>query len=241
MEKDFWKIKLLTLDKRIKHFIEGYRQNIVLLGSDEEEISFLLKDYFQYNKFQELIYIYVNSFYTDAYDFFKRCVTSLLSEYLNRVEELNVLINYANDSLRDTVNFIKNILRKNNISFLDTLEMINKFINETNKRCLFIIEEFLNLETLYSNFFKDFSKFIIFQRKCMIVLTSSNKYAEKVLSTDLNLLFGNFERIYLDDVEFFSQYNYLKTLVSPLTPSSFFFAFFIDYSGSFNFVNGRNG
>jgi hypothetical protein len=66
----------------------------------------------------------------------------------------------------------------------------------------------------------------------MIILTSSSKKAEKVLSTELNLLFGNFEKIYLDEIEFFNQYNYLKNIFFPLLPSSFFFSFFIKILGN---------
>ncbi|MCF6319273.1 MAG: hypothetical protein L3J83_08355 [Proteobacteria bacterium] len=55
MEIEGWKVKLSILDKRIRSFSEGYRQNIALLGDDKDEISYLLEEYFQRNKSKEII------------------------------------------------------------------------------------------------------------------------------------------------------------------------------------------
>lgn len=227
------KNKLALLDKRIKSFSSGYRQNIALLGSDEEEISYILENYLQSNKQKEVIYIHSTTSYVDQREFFKTTVFSLLSEYFNTEDTLDNLINRANLTLCITAGFIKDTLKKQAYTFLDVLETINKFINETNKQCIFIIEEFPRLRELFPNCFKDFSRFIILQRNCMVVLTNSHpKEAEKILSSELNLLFGNFEKIYLNDNAFFENYVYLKSLLSPQNPSPLFISFFINIIGN---------
>jgi hypothetical protein len=233
MKTESWKIKLSILDKRIKSFSEGYRQNIALLGDDKDEISYLLEEYFQKNKSKDLIYIHLTTTYTTSKEFFKSLIFSILSEYLSKTDTLDNLINYASLYLVNTVNLIKKIFKKGVVFFLDILEVINKFINESGKKCIFIIEEFLQLGEMFPNFFKDFSEFIILQRNCMIILTSSLKEkAEKVLSTELNLLFGNFEKIFLNEIGFFNCYNYLKNYIAPLRPSPFFLSFFVKIIGS---------
>lgn len=231
--KEIWKNKLAILDKRIESFSSGYRQNIALLGGDEEETSYLLGIYLQSNKLKEVIYIHTTTTYINPRDFFKTVIFSLLSEYLNIETTLDNLINQAGINLKTTANFIKDTLKKQSYTFLDILETINKFINESKKQCIFIIEEFSALENLFANHFKDFSKFLILQRNCMVILTDSHtKKAEKILASELNLLFGNFEKIYLDDTSFLENYVYIKNQLSPYNFSPLFLSFFVNILGN---------
>ena len=233
MSSEPWTIKLSALDKRVKAFTLGYRQNIALLGGDKEEITYLLSNYLQRNKSDELTYLYASSAYAGKKEFFKAIAFSLLSDYTRKSESLDSLINYASPVLASTTNFIKDCLKKENISFLDILETINKFINESNRNCVLIIEEFLNLAEMFKDFYQDFSKFIIIQRNCMTVLTTSNsRDAEKVLSGELNLLFGNFEKVFLSENASLANYFYFKNLLEPLSPSPLFLSFFVNILGS---------
>ena len=233
MNSEPWMLKLSALDKRVKAFTLGYRQNIALLGGDKEEISYLLSNYLQLNKSDELTYIYASSAYAGKKEFFKAIAFSLLSDYTRKSDSLDSLINYASPVLISTTNFIKNCLKKENLSFLDVLETINKFINESNRNCVLIVEEFLNLAEMFKDFYRDFSKFIIIQRNCMIVLTTSNsRDAEKVLSGDLNLLFGNFEKVFLNENASLANYFYFKNLLQPQTPSPLFLSFFVNILGT---------
>lgn len=233
MASEPWMIKLSALDKRVKAFTLGYRQNIALIGGDNEEISYLLSDYLQGNKSEELTYLYVSSAYAGKKEFFKAIAFSLLSDYTCKSESLDTLINYASPVLVSTTNFIKDCLKRENISFLDVLEIINKFINESNRSCVLIIEEFLNLAGIFKGFYQDFSKFIILQRNCMIVLTtSSSRDAEKVFSGELNLLFGNFEKVFLNENTSLANYFYFKNLLQPFSLSPFFLSFFVNILGT---------
>lgn len=233
MTDEPWAIKLTSLDKRIKAFTLGYRQNIALLGSDNEEISYLLNNYLEKNKSEELTYLYASSTYAGGKEFFKAIAFSLLSDYTRKSEHLDNLINYASPVLTSTTNFIKDCLKKESVCFLDVLETINKFINESNRSCVLIIEEFLNLSRVFNDFYQGFSKFIILQRNCMIVLTTSNtRDAEKIFSGELNLLFGNFEKVSLSESSSLTNYFYLKNLLKPLSPSPFLLSFFVNILGA---------
>jgi len=226
-------IKLI--DKRIKSFVDGYRQNLALLGDDEDQIFYILNKYlFTSQKQNELIYIYVNASYIGDREFFKNVAYSILSEYISSRDSLDKLITIASPLLPYTVDFIKENLKTTNfITFLKILELINKFINETSKKCIFIIEEFTQLKYLFKNFHQDFSKFIIFQKKCMTVITSSEiEEAQKILSTELNFLFGNFEKINLNDTTFLDNYLYLRDSLKEFGPTPFFISFFVNNIGT---------
>ena len=152
---------LEILEKRLSSFKEGYRQNIALIGNDQEEISDLLESYLEKQPLQDLIFIHTTCAYTDARRFFKSIVFSLLRGYMAKNDSFDELINQASFTLNNTTTFIKETLKKNTFGFLDILETINKFINESQKKCVLIIEEFSALEDIFTRCFKDFSKFII--------------------------------------------------------------------------------
>lgn len=233
MDNKTWVVKLSTLNKRIEAFAQGYRQNIALLGDDSDEISYLLENYLQSTKLPEITYLHATTAYTGKREFFNALTFSLLSDYLKKIDTLDNLLNYASPTLKLTTDFIKECLKKENLSFLDILEVINKFINESKRFCVLIIEEFLGLTDLFENFYQDFSRFIILQRNCMIVLTTSHpKEAEKVLSGELNLLFGNFEKIALNENTSLDNFLYLKDKLYPFLPSPFFISFFVTIIGS---------
>ena len=234
MQGDYCKTnKLSILDKRIKPFQEGYRQNVALLGNDAQEISCLLENYFKNNKSHALIHLHTSAKYADPRSFLKNISYALLSEYLGRADGLDSLITQAQVSLPQTINHITQTLRKNNITFIDALEVINKFIAESNKKVVLIIEEFLELENIFSNCFKELSKFIILQRECMTVLTSSYpRKSQKIFAADLNLLFGNFEQIMLSEASFVNSFLCLKSLIQPQKPSTLFLSFLVNISGN---------
>ncbi|MCM8831547.1 MAG: hypothetical protein NC918_05105, partial [Candidatus Omnitrophica bacterium] len=222
--------KLTILDKRIKSFLEGYRQNIALIGDDKDELTYILDNYLSKNKISDIVYIRPNSLYLTDKNFFANVATALLEEYLNCNDNLDNLINICQERncLSATVGFIKTILQKDSILFADALELINKFVNESSRKCLFILEEFTQLPHILNVDYDNFAKFILLQRNCMLLLTSSYiKEAEKIFSTKLDLLFGNFEKIYLNGSIVFENLKYLESKLL-ITPSLFFTSFFIN-------------
>ena len=118
MTRDCWITKLNTLDKRIKSFAKGYRQNIALLGSDPDELSYLLDSYLEYNKLDELTCIQASTNSVGKQQFLKGMVFSLLNAYTGESDTLDNLINKAASSLPVTTKFIKFCLKRESISFL---------------------------------------------------------------------------------------------------------------------------
>lgn len=232
MPEEFLTEKLSVLDKRIKSFSEGYRQNVAILGDDDEEISYLLDIYLSSHKFQTILYISTQARFVSQKEFFKNVASSLLHNYASS-DSFDGLLNAVGPSLPLTVEFIINTIKKPAPpSLLEVLELINKFIHETSRKCVFIIENFLKLKALFPNLSGDFSKFIILQRDCLIVLTGLHTAeSEKLLSSELNFLFGNFEKLLLNEGNLSDYHNYLKDLLKPYTPSAFFISFFVNILG----------
>ncbi|MCM8774364.1 MAG: hypothetical protein NC820_06495 [Candidatus Omnitrophica bacterium] len=220
------------IDKRINSFIEGYRQNLALLSNDREEISYLLNKHLSIKEYKGVVTIYINALYMGDREIYKNVVYDLLSNYLGTQNNLDSLIISAKEIIPLTTSLIRDNLGKKSISFIKVLELINRFINETSRKCIFIIEEFTNLRETYDNFHQDFSQFIMLQKMCMVILASSHiESAQKMLSTELNFLFGNFEKIFLGESNFINSYIYLKEAIKPLNPTPFLLSFFVDILG----------
>jgi hypothetical protein len=67
----------------------------------------------------------------------------------------------------------------------------------------------------------------------MVVLTTlHSKDAEKALSSELNLLFGNFEKIFLNEDNYIKNFTYFRQKLLPVSPSPFFMSFFLNRMGS---------
>jgi len=232
-EQELLKNKLQILDKRLNAFSQGYRQNIAILGEDSDEITYLLDNYFASNKIREIIYIRTSVTHIDRRGFFKSILFSLLSEYLNKEESLDNLINYSQGMFPVTLDFAKDVIKRTNPpSFLEALELINKFINETSKRCVFVIENFLKLKDIFPTFHQDFSKFIILQNNCMVILSDvDTRESEKTLYSELNFLFGNFEKIAIDESNFISRFMCVRKSFDTISCSPFFVSFFVNILG----------
>jgi hypothetical protein len=67
----------------------------------------------------------------------------------------------------------------------------------------------------------------------MVILTGLDiRESEKTLYSDLNFLFGNFEKILLNETNCFESYRYLKAALLPIECSPFFISFFVNILGS---------
>ena len=224
MANDLNSIKLALFDKRIDSFVNGYRQNVALFAHDEEEISHLLDDYLGRKTIAATKIARASAAHTDRKMFFKNIIYSLLCD--SPGASLDTIINKAQVKLPNTAAFIKQILQKASIDFLDFTEIVNLFITESGLRCLLIIEQFHKMHELFPCCFDDFSKFIILQRQCMVVLaTSSEKESDRIISSELNLLFGNFEKIDLNGELFTENYRHIKNTLALTEPSDLITSF----------------
>lgn len=226
------KTAFITINKRINSFRGGYRQNIALFSEDDDHLTYFMNN-LSSKKPADIVYIRLHPKYINSYEFFKCTAFSLLANYNEPSSSLDELITKSSDILHCTVNFIKETLKQTKILFSDVLELINKFINESTFKCVLVIEEFTYLENIFPNFSETFTQFLILQNKCMVILTSTKgKVAEKIINTKLNLLFGNFEKIFLEKESFLKIYHSLKECLQPLNPSPFFVSFLADILGA---------
>ncbi|OQX81499.1 MAG: hypothetical protein B6D56_02155 [Candidatus Omnitrophica bacterium 4484_70.1] len=224
-----WEI-LTTIDKRIISFKEGYRQNLSVLGKDEDEINYLVEKYILNKKDPELIYIHIDPLYHTSHQIFKNTLFMLLSQYLNITVSLDSLIYKTQNFFPSTIEHAKKFLKTKPTKFLETLDLINKFINESGKKCILLIRKFSLLKEIFKDFGSSFSKFLALQNRCMTILFDSYiEKAKKILNDELNLLFGGFEILSLETSSFWSNYSYFNQSLQPQKFNPHFIAFFIQH------------
>jgi len=228
MEKVSKQEILNIITKRIKSFKEGYRQNLSILGRDDDELNYLIENYILNQKVSNLIYIHIDPLYLTPTQIFKNILFSSLSQYLNTSASLDSLLSKIQTFLPSTFNYAKDILKTKATKFSQILEVINKFINESQKRCLLLVKNFTFFEEIFKDFYESFSKFLILQNKCMVVLFDSYiEKAKKIINSKFNLLFGGFQILFLDIFSFWDSYLYLTNHLQPQKFSPHFIAFFI--------------
>ncbi len=221
----------LIFSKRINSFAAGYRQNMALLANDPEEASSLLDEYFAGKKNPYLIYIHLCLTHLDKKEFLKAVSFCLLSEYSSKATGIDQLVVICSETLPKTTGLIKTYLQQN-FNFSEIVNLINTFIKESNRDCVLVLEEFLQANNLFKDFYQELANFAISERRCMLVVTSSRpKAAGKTLGNELNLLFGNFEKIHLNQKSFFHNFLFLKNQLEPLKSSPGLIAFFVNIAG----------
>lgn len=223
---------LATFWRRVNSFQSGYRQNIAILADSQEEVTHLIKKYLTNKKSENLIHLHLNPTHLTKKGVLKALAFCLLSEYTSSFYNLDQLITICSEPLPETTNIIKSLLQEEP-TFSQILSLINSFIEESNRDCIFILEEFLEINKIFNNFYQQFAHFAISQRRCMLVVTSScPDIANKALGNELNLLFGNFEKIELSQNNFLQNFFFLKENLNlkGLTPD--FLAFFTHIVGS---------
>lgn len=206
------------LEKRINCFLQGYRQNLAILGRPFSGKTYLLEKTLKNILVENLIFIYVDAKNSGFSQFIRKILFSLLYEYNKKktaktLLSLDELILNSEEFLPETTQKIKNFLSinsKERQSFSGIFNIINEFIQESGFKIIMIIEEFSFLREMSTKILPELSKYILTQKNIMFILTSSEeKIAEDILSSELNLLFGNFERIYLENLSSQDSLTYL--------------------------------
>ena len=198
---------LELINKRVLSFIQGYRQNIAVLGDELVGKSSVVR-YFLDNHLPPgviPIYISIDSLQIDC--FVKRFCGSLLYNFLQLKgirpsNELEYLITKSQEYIPQTVAKIRSIIsnlgqQKTDAIFQMLFDLPAIFTAESQSLCLVILDEFHNLEDLKAkNIFQELGKRIMLQKKVMYLFVSSFRAkAKKIIEDELSLLFGNFENI----------------------------------------------
>ena len=239
--------QLETLEKRIRGLKDGYRQNIAILGDEmagKTSIIFTLLNKLSDNY---IIPVYIEVRPESLSSFGKRFVGVLLYNFLSNSaidieEDLDFLLAKSSSYIPKTTEKIRLVLeglekrRKENV-FTELLSLGELIHQETGKFCVFIFDEFHNLESLgVKNIYAEWSKQLLMQKTVMYIIASSFKYkAEGILSKELSLLFGNFEVINIEPFDIKSSNAYLDLRFGGLSVDAGVKNFLIYFTGGLPF------
>lgn len=218
-----------VVEKRISGFLKGYTHNIALIGQPKSGKSVLLSNLLS-KKYAhtDLLPIYINLFFVDATNFTKASFYSLLYNYLsgkdyhNPAASLDELIYAADSFMPKTIALIKKILatggtsRENVKHVFDVIEVL---IQECNIKPLVIIDEFYLFKKFPKKQLTEMTKRIMINNSCMFLFIASDKVsADAVLNNDLNILFGKFEKIYIEEFTSKESHYFLDTRLRQQVP-----------------------
>jgi AAA+ ATPase superfamily predicted ATPase len=220
------------LFKRANAFKSGYRQNVAVIGHRELGKTSLLRHFLHTYRDPAVLTVYVEIKFQALDYFVDQFIRSLLFEALTQsepppslspYESLAQLADRAVPYMPKTAARVKEITqslkhRHAEDAYSKVLELTSVVKEETGKNCIVVLDEFHRLgEFGLKNAFSDFGKRIMIQKDTLYLLSSSSFTASrKILAEKLALLFGHFERIYLEPFDFETSFQFLETRLSPL-------------------------
>lgn len=218
------------IEKRLGAFQKGYRQNIALIGHRQLGKTSVLHHLLHQFQTWDLLPIYVE-IRPQAFDYFvDQFIRSLLYQYLKSKQQVEPsehrlkLMEIAKPFIPNTLAAIRQIELKVQRKELDEayyelFGLTSKIGEETGKRCVVMLDEFHRLgELSIKNPFASFGKRIMLQKDTTYLVSSSSfATTKKILAEKLSLLFGNFERIYLEPFDFDTSLLFIDTKLAPLS------------------------
>ena len=241
------KVYLDILQKRVSGLLEGYRQNIAIIGDEMIGKTFLLFKFLDKFYDNRIIVIYLEIRPEAAASFFNRFAAGLLYNFLIPSgiplrEDLDYLIRKAERFIPKTAQKIKTLTsgrdkKKTSGLFVELLWLCELIYQETGKHCILILDEFHNLESLgLANLYREWSKLLILQKNTMYIITSSLKFKTKtILSKNLSLLFGNFELLTVEPFDAKASEEYLDKKLAGLSLNRGLRNFIIHFTGGHPF------
>lgn len=233
------------LEKRVSALLEGYRQNIAIIGDElvgKTSIIFKFLNKFYDNR---IVVVYLEVRPESLNLFAKRFIGALLYNLLLNSgiplkEDLDFLVGKSEKYIPRTIEKIRLILgglekrRKNNV-FSELLSLCEMVKQETGKSCVVIFDEFNNLENIDSkNIYKEWAKLLISQKNTMYIIVSSLKFKTKtILSKNLSLLFGNFEVVTVEPFDIKTSEEYLRCQLSGINLNAGLKNFIVHLTGGY--------
>lgn len=236
---------LEILEKRICGLLEGYRQNIAVIGDElvgKTSIIYKLLDRFYDNR---IIIVYLEVRHESLNSFARRFIAVLLYNFLQNSgiplkEDLDFLIQKSQKYIPKTIERIKQILsatsrRKKNNIFTELFSLCELIHQETGKSCVVILDEFHNLENMGINsLYREWSKLLISQKNTMYIIISSLKFkARSILSKNLSLLFGNFEVLTVEPFDIKVSERYLEQRLEGVNLNRGLKNFIVHFTGGY--------
>ena len=231
------------LAKRATALKNGYRQNVAIIGHRELGKTSALRQFLHSFRDPDLTMIYVEIKFQSLDLFVDQFIRSLLFEVVSRVapadplgsmEGLIASAEAVTPRTAERCREIKALLksRKFEEAYTKLFELTSVLKSETGRCSVVVLDEFHRLgEFGVKNAFSDFGKRIMIQKDTMYVLASSSFTASrKILAEKLALLFGNFERIYLEPFDFNTSFEFIEKKVAPVAVPKESLAFLVSFT-----------
>lgn len=210
------------LHKRIEDGVNGFRQNIGLIGSPGVGKSHLLKNFFQsISRDSRLLSIFIRGETIDDKQLVEQWLGAVLCSVLIRKtsdipSSLSGLIQHTEPLIPSTVQAVKHVQRlfhqeKKSSAVRELFGLSSILARETGKKVVLIIDELQGLEKLpVTDPFAMLGKQIMPAKEVLYLVTSSARdRALEIFRNKLSLLFGNFELLELGPFGFFEMEKYL--------------------------------
>ncbi len=236
------------LIKRLHGLVEGYRQNISIIGNELLGKSTILK-YFTYridNPKILPIYLELDKITFDL--FVNKYIGILLYNYLRRFEnielsdDLNYLIEKARLLIPKTTERVLHVIsnnknRKRTESFISLIDLPETFFKETQISTLVVFDEFQEIENFQIKYiYKIWAKIMMLQKHTMYIISSSQPMrAQKILKESLTLLFGNFEALNIKPFSAKVAKEFITSRLYPYIFNEIYLKFLIHFTGAVPF------
>jgi hypothetical protein len=221
---------LNLLDKRADALAKGYRQNIAIIADELLGKTCLIQHWLSKRCDNFTVPVYIEVKFQDFSAFLEKFIGTLLFSFLKNSQvalrdDISYLIDKSKRYIPRSCSFIEELLserkKKNSReSFARLLELTEIFYAETNKSCIIILDEFHLLEKLnIKDMYPCLRKHLMLHTHTMYILLSSRKQlSQEILSADLSLLFGNFEKIELQPFDNRTASVFVQDKLGPLAP-----------------------
>jgi predicted transcriptional regulator len=248
---------LEILNKRLKGFKEGFRQNIAIIGDELLGKTSLMRNFLSNFKDENILPIYIEvrpeNFCSFVRRFLGTVLYNLLSDSICELkEDLENLLEKSIESFPKLSLKIKEILstldKKANLeTFLNLFHLPKIIKEEANKSSLIVLDEFCKIEEFdikhplrckgkTQRIWREWAKIIMLEKETMYILISSEKIkAKNILSSDLSLLFGNFEVIEISSFDHNLSSEFIERTIAPIKLDYQIKEYLINFTGGVPF------
>ncbi|HDI46094.1 MAG TPA: hypothetical protein ENF60_02025, partial [Candidatus Omnitrophica bacterium] len=202
--------ELQRLDKIKNDFLNGYRRNLAILGPLNIGKTSLVLKYIHHVMGRDIFPIYINledGFFTDnflgsIFFFLHKFTNGEITDLSSVSETLKERFSYLKKFVDDLEEYYK---RGDYTRLFHHILKLDKIIYRYLKlRCVYIIDEFFNLEKLrIGSWIKLLRENIMLNSSSLFILISSEvERAKSILHSEFSLLFGNFEILELKKLSY---------------------------------------